>query len=163
MSRKKTEINPERAERLKILIEREGITQTDFANRIHQTQQNVSRIVKMKQALTEYTAREIISEFPEYREEWLLGYDDIMLKKDFRKEYIRRSDATNDATITILDSALREVCAREGMEIPTLDNIPELLLLQAQLRDFADSLIWNYVKHREHSHFWSYLDQIESK
>lgn len=78
MSRKKTEINPIRAERVKKLIEREKISQVDFASRIFQTQQNVSRILNLKTALTEETARLIIEAFPEYRIEWLLGYDDSM-------------------------------------------------------------------------------------
>lgn len=80
MSRKKTEINPIRAERVKKLIEREGISQIDLATLIFQTQQNVSRIINLKTALTEETAQAIISAFPGkgYRIEWLLGYDDAM-------------------------------------------------------------------------------------
>lgn len=78
MSRKKTEINPIRAERVKKIIEREGISQIDFANRIFQSQQNVSRIINLKTALTEETALDIVSAFPDYRIEWLLGYDDSM-------------------------------------------------------------------------------------
>ena len=78
MSRKKTEINPIRAERVKKIIETEGISQIDFAKRIFQTQQNVSRIINLKTALTEETAQTIVSAFPKYRIEWLLGYDDAM-------------------------------------------------------------------------------------
>ena len=78
MSRKKTEINPIRAERVKKIIETEGISQIDFAKRIFQTQQNVSRILNLKSALTEETAQTIVSAFPKYRIEWLLGYDDAM-------------------------------------------------------------------------------------
>lgn len=159
MSRKKTEINPIRAERVKKLIEREKISQVDFASRIFQTQQNVSRILNLKTALTEETARDIVTAFPEYNVSWLLGDSDFMLKEDLRTDYIQRSHATDNACLQILDSALREVCAREGIEIPTIDNIPEILLLQGQLRDFADSLMWNYVRHRKHSHFWGTLDQ----
>lgn len=159
MSRKKTEINPKRAENVKKLIEAEKITQTELADRIHMTQQNISRIVQMKQPLTEETARDIVTAFPKYNVSWLLGDSDFMLKEDLRTDYIQRSHATDNACLQILDSALREVCAREGIEIPTLDNIPEILLLQGQLRDFADSLMWNYVRHREHSHFWGTLDQ----
>ena len=163
MSRQKTEINPKRAENVKKLIEAEKITQTELADRIHMTQQNISRIVQMKQPLTEETARLIVDAFPDYNISWLLGDSDFMLKADLRTDYIQRSHATDNACLQILDSALREVCAREGIEIPTLDNIPEILLLQAQLRDFADSLMWNYVTHRESSHVWSYLDQIGEK
>lgn len=166
MSRKKTEINPIRAERVKKLIENEKkirgkFTQTEFAKAISQTQQNVSRILNLQTALTEETAQDIVSKYPEYRIEWLLGYDDFMTKEDFERDYIKRSHNTDNASIQILESALREVCLREGMEVPTLDNIPELLLLQAQLKDYADSLMWNYVKHREHSHVWGLLDQIK--
>ena len=82
MSRKRTEIVPIRAERVKILINREGITQNDFAVRIGQTQQNISRILNLKTALTEETARIIVEKFPEYRIEWLLGYDDSMTNRD---------------------------------------------------------------------------------
>lgn len=82
MSRKKTEMNPIRTERVKTLLNHAGITQKDLADRIFMTQQNISRIVQKKQPLTEETARLIIQSFPEYRIEWLLGYDDIMLKKD---------------------------------------------------------------------------------
>ena len=166
MSRKKTEINPIRAERVKTLIEREkerdpDFTQIIFAKATHQTQQNVSRIINMKTALTEENAQYIISAYPEYRIEWLLGYDDFMTKEDFMRDYVKRLHNTDNASIQILESALREVCLREGIEVPTLDNIPELLLLQAQLKDYADSLMWNYVKHREHSHVWGLLDQIK--
>ena len=82
MSRKKTEINPIRAERVKELIKRENITQIQLADRIYQSQQNISRIVQNRQPLTEETARLIVQAFPEYRIEWLLGYDEIMMKKD---------------------------------------------------------------------------------
>lgn len=83
MSRTKTEINPKRAENVKKLIEAEKITQTELADRIHMTQQNISRIVQMKQPLTEETARHIIEQYPKYRIEWLLGYDDYMTTADY--------------------------------------------------------------------------------
>ena len=86
MSRTKTEINPKRAENVKKLIEAEKITQTELADRIHMTQQNISRIVQMKQPLTEETARLIIEAFPDYRIEWFLGYDDIMTNYKRKEE-----------------------------------------------------------------------------
>lgn len=83
MSRPKTEINPIRAERIKTLIQREHITQQQLADRIYQSQQNLSRIMTLKSALTEETARAIVTAFPEYRLEWLLGYDDNMTLDDW--------------------------------------------------------------------------------
>ena len=163
MSRKKTEIHPVRAENVKKLLKREGITQKELAEKIGYSQQNISKIVQKKQPLTEEAAKLMIEAFPEkkYRIQWLLGYDEHMTLNDLEKDLISRSDATNNATIQLLDTALREVCARENIELPVLDNIPELLLLQAQLQDYADSLMWNYVKHRDHSHVWGYLDSIK--
>ena len=92
MSRKKTEINPVRAERVKKIIELEGISQQDFADRIFQTQQHVSRIVNQKSALTEETARAIVTAFPKYRIEWLLGYDDYMTFSDQLTGVIRETN-----------------------------------------------------------------------
>lgn len=92
MSRKKTEINPVRAERVKKIIELEGISQQDFAKRIPMTQQNVSRIVNLKTALTEETAQDIVTAFPKYRIAWLLGYDDYMTFADQLTGVIRETD-----------------------------------------------------------------------
>ncbi len=75
MSRKTHEINPIRAERVKTIIKRENITQSAFALMIHQSQQNVSRIVRGRVTLTEETAADIIKAFPRYRLPWLLGFD----------------------------------------------------------------------------------------
>ena len=66
MSRKKTEINPVRAERVKI--------------------------VKQKTALTEETAHDILSAFPINRIEWLLGYDDYMTFSDQLTGVIRETN-----------------------------------------------------------------------
>lgn len=96
MSRKKTEINPKRAENVKKLIEWSGITQIDFARTIHQTQQNVSRIINLKTALTEENAREIIKHFPGYRIEWLLGYDDYPTNKDYFLSMIDQQSKEGD-------------------------------------------------------------------
>lgn len=89
MSRKKTEINPLRAERVKKIIELEKISQKDFADRTFQTQQNVSRIVKQHIGLTEEKAQDIVKAFPKYRIEWLLGYDDYMTFADYLTGVIR--------------------------------------------------------------------------
>lgn len=116
MSRKKRnmEINPIRAERVKALIKREGITQKDLADRIFQTPENVSRILNRKTALTEETAQDIIKAFPEYRVEWLLGYE----------KFVINSDKSNE---------IREVFA-EALE--KLDSVRECLLrLQKQITE----------------------------
>lgn len=82
MSRKKTEINPLRAERLKNLIDDLKMSQTDFARAVNYSQQHISGIINKKTALTEETASDILSVFPKYRQQWLLGYDDHMTNKE---------------------------------------------------------------------------------
>lgn len=87
MSRNKTEINPIRAERLKIIIERENMTQTAFSKSVNYSQQLISHIINKQVALTEGTAKDIISHYPEYRLQWLMGYDDFMTQKDLEDNY----------------------------------------------------------------------------
>lgn len=164
MSKRATEINPIRAERVKTIIDREKINQQKLAELIFQTQQNVSRIIQKRQPLTEETARAIIRAFPAYRLQWLLGFDDVMLQDDYKRAYIDRLDAVNNAVMTLIDASVREISAREGINPPpVIDNIPEYLVLESQIRDFADGLIWNYIKHRRASRFWSLLDQLDEK
>ena len=150
-----------RASRIRELLKLEGLKQKDLADRIDTEPQNLSRCLQSGK-VSEKMCRKIGKCFPKYNVLWLLGDSDLMLIEDVRTDFIRRSDATNEACLQILDSALREVCLREGIEIPTLENIPEILLLQGQLRDFADSLMWNYVRHRGSSHFWGTLEQLDA-
>ena len=147
-----------RAFRIRELLKREGLKQKDLADLLDIEPQNLSRSL-VSGNVSEKMCRNIGDLFPKYNVMWLLGDSDFMLTEEIRQDFIARSHATDTACLQILDSALREVCSREGIEIPTIDNIPEILLLQGQLRDFADSLMWNYVRHREHSHFWGTLDQ----
>lgn len=110
MGRKKTEINPIRAERVKMILEREKITQTELAERIFQTQQNISRIMQKKQPLTEETARLIIDAFPDswYRIEWLLGYDDAMTFEEWADKIQYQKDSVADAMWAIIEKSLNK-------------------------------------------------------
>lgn len=108
MSRKKTEINPIRAERVKKLIELEKISQMEFAKEIHQTQQNVSRIINLKTALTEENAMEIVKHFPEYRIEWLLGYDDYMTDYDWADNIQNKKDLVANGMWGIIENSLNQ-------------------------------------------------------
>ena len=123
MSRKKTKINPIRAERVKKIIERAGISQSDFATRISQTQQNVSRIINLKTALTEETAQDIVSAFPEYRIriEWLLGYDDDMTDEDHFMSTIE----TGRKETEILENALFGLARLSGFTIAPTKKYPD--------------------------------------
>lgn len=102
MGRKKAEINPKRAERLKILIDREkklrngDFNQTKFAESIHMSQQNVSRIIQKHQNLHEDTAQEIVKQYPVYRIEWLMGYDDYMTRADHLLSVVEQCQAEEE-------------------------------------------------------------------
>lgn len=111
MSKPKTDLNPVRALRVKTIIEREGINQTEFAARVHLTQQAVSRIVNMKTALVEGTARDMVKAFPRYRLEWLLGLDDYMSESDQFDAFVSRlnEDHDNNAVVVRHLAKLRNI------------------------------------------------------
>lgn len=121
MSRPKTEINSVRADRLKQLIEREGLTQQKFAELTDQTQQNVSRIIKMKTPLTEYNAGEIIKHFPRYRIEGLLGYDDYMTHEDYFMGMIEQGRTEGET----LENALFGLARLSGFTIAPTKTYPD--------------------------------------
>ena len=172
MSRKKTEINPIRAERVKQLIEREGISQIDFANRIFQTQQNVSRIINLKTALTEETARDIVTAFPEYRIEWLLGYDDSMtdyewadniqnmkdlvadsmwgiIEKSLNKEgkslkFVHRTGQHVDSSERLRADCYYSVVDRDGNELKRLTAL-EMVQFEEKIQEYCDFMTGKYL------------------
>lgn len=172
MSRKKTEINPIRAERVKKLIEREGISQIDFANRIFQTQQNVSRIINLKTALTEETARDIVTAFPEYRIEWLLGYDDSMtdyewadniqnmkdlvadsmwgiIEKSLNKEgkslkFVHRTGQHVDSSERLRADCYYSIVDREGNELKRLTAL-EMVQFEEKIQEYCDFMTGKYL------------------
>lgn len=101
MSRKRKEINPLRAERLKTIIRKEKekdkkFTQSEFAKRVGFSQQNISRIINLQNSLTEEAAQRIVSVFPGYRIAWLLGYDDYMTEAERFSDMIRTANEEGD-------------------------------------------------------------------
>ena len=172
MSRKKTEINPIRAERVKKLIEREKISQVDFASRIFQTQQNVSRILNLKTALTEETACDIVTAFPEYRIEWLLGYDDSMtdyewadnvqnmkdlvadsmwgiIEKSLNKEgkslkFVHRSGQHVDSSQRLRADCYYSVVDRDGNELKRLTAL-EMVQFEEKIQEYCDFMTGKYL------------------
>jgi len=75
MGRKSVEIKPEWAENLNTILDEQGINQLQLSKLIHISQQTISKIMNGKASLTEDNARLIIKHFPQYRLEWLMGYD----------------------------------------------------------------------------------------
>lgn len=158
MSRQKTEINPIRAERVKILIDREKITQKELADRIFQTQQNVSRIIQKRQPLTEETARQIVTAFPEYRIEWILGYDDYMTSSDQLVDTINNKVDTAEALNQVIRLVADDICLRENIQRPTIPMIPDFMELQTQLHEYAELIVRDYLTNRDNSRTWKRID-----
>lgn len=149
------EIDFERAENIKTILRLEKLTQVKFAERINMSPENLNRIIKLRHPLTEATAETICTYFPKYRLNWLLGYDRYMTEEE--KTRARDLGIRNNAPLTVLDTALLNVCRREGIDPPSIE-IPEFILLESQLEDYAEMLMSNYI-HRDRSHVWRYIDQ----
>ena len=172
MGKKKRILNNESAQRLSDWLKEIGMTQTDLSKLINYSQQYISNVMNGKRPMTLEFAQRVSEKTAQgksqkydielkIRPQYLLCMDNIKTTEDINSIYFDRAISISDACHTLLDQALREVCLREGIEVPDLIGEPlELMLLQAQLRDYADSLMWNYVIHRKHSHQWSYLDQL---
>lgn len=81
MSKKKTAINPICAKRLNLIIDSSGMSKKDFADKVGITPNQIAYIVNLKRPLTIETAQMIVTAFPEYRLDWLLG------KSEFENYY----------------------------------------------------------------------------
>ena len=158
--RKTVPDNPIRAERIEQFMQREGLNQDGLASALGTHQQNISRVLKSQKISESFISR-IVEAYPDYREEWFFGYEEIPTHSEMHS--IENKAISINAPITVLYDALHEVCTREKIDIPEFDKISDLYLMEAQLKDYAVFLMWNYVRYRKESCLWSYLDQIEEK
>ena len=71
-----------RGERVKTIYKELGLTQGKFADRLNMQQSAISEMVNNVRTVTETTARAIVQVFPQYRFEWLMGYDDYKTLMD---------------------------------------------------------------------------------
>ncbi len=65
-----------RVDRMKKLMDREKLSQEKLGEKLAMSQQAISRILNSKK-VSEGTIIRIVEAFPNYRKQWLLGYDDI--------------------------------------------------------------------------------------
>lgn len=70
------EIDKKRGERLRTIARRKGVTQTELSEQLGCSPVHLSKIVTGSRNLTEDMAQKVVNLFPEYRLQWLLGYDD---------------------------------------------------------------------------------------
>lgn len=159
MSKKKTEINPVPADRFNTILSRENIKQTELSEKLHLTQQTISNIKRKKQNLTDQTARAIIELFPDYRIEWLLGYDDIMTHTDELRGMIHNMADTAEAINQTIRLIADDICKRENIKRPDIPNIPDFFTLQTMLHDYAELIISDYLLNRKNSRTWIRIDK----
>ena len=163
MSKKPSEINPVPATRLKELINREKIQQQELADYICMSQQSISRIIQKKQSLTDHTARAIIDVFPDYRIEWLLGYDDLVTHADENRMLVNNMIGTAEAIHQVIQFVTDDICRRENIKNPDMDPLSDFLILQNQLHDYAEMIIYYYLFQRENSRIWQRLNRKPCK
>lgn len=165
--KKVTEIPETPGGRLKKLRKEKHLSQAELAeaiglmqNRTHTcSEKQIGYIERGERPLSpEYAL--LFSRFFEVRLEFLMCDDNFKTVEELNRHFVEKSCAVNYGLMALLDSSLTEVCLREGMEKPKLDNIPELMFLEAQIRDFSDALMWNYIKCKQYSHVWGFLDQL---
>ena len=160
MSKVKTKIDPKRAERLKILIKREGLKQKQFADRINLSAEHVSLIINNKEGLSNIRAAEIIRQFPTYRLDWLLGKDDLMTNEDVMLDIYCTDKKLKVAEDEVLRQAIQVVCGYEGIKDgeSILNSTKAKAFLEAQLFDAAKMMVLNCLKYRKVSRVWWALD-----
>lgn len=93
MARPKVEINMIRCERLKQICIEQHITQKELNHLTGITQQAISKMVTGQANVTETTAYAVIKAFPQYRFEWLMGYDEIRTVTELNR--LRNLNALN--------------------------------------------------------------------
>lgn len=113
MSRPKTEINPIPGQRLKQIIDEQGISQTELSKKIHISQQTISRMVKGLASVTDQTASLITELFPQYRRSWLMGYDDMKTGNDEMNHLIRQQHQESK----LLNTGLISFASLSGFKI----------------------------------------------
>ena len=119
--RKRTEIDPVRADRLNFMIEREGYSKKQFAKLLEMSPENLSRIVNERHPLTEETARTIIEKFPGYCLEWLLGYDNCMTVNEKLMSAIDQTQSEGE----VLENALFGLARLSGFTIKPTEAQPD--------------------------------------
>lgn len=147
-----------RANRVNTALAHSGKSQKVVAKDAHISEVHLSNVKNGKRPLTEEIAS-VLAKTLNVRFEWLMGYDDFETVKEMNEYYAKQFDTRDKAYQIILDNAVSEVCLREGIPVPILESIPEMQFLMAQIKDYANGLVWHYLIHREYSSTWGLLDQ----
>ena len=130
MGRKKMEINLISNERLSSLLKEKKIKQSELAEKLNYTPQQISRIVTGKERLTEDFARKIIElfktgdletdMFDTIRYEWLMGLDNFKTEGDRMDAFYEGKEERTALTIRLVELCgysvkdINVVCLKNG-------------------------------------------------
>lgn len=101
-----------RVQAVKKLMKREGLRQIDLADALNMEPQNFSRIL-VTGKVSDKTCRKIHDLYPEYRLEFLLGYDDDMTFEDVIEHSQLLKDKIADGMWAIIEKSL----SRQGKSL----------------------------------------------
>ena len=161
----------QRVSRIKTLIKCEGIKQKDLAEKIGVEPQNLSRDM-VNNKVSDKTCRKIAEAFPEYRLEWLLGFDDYMTDYEWADGIQNMKDLVADSMWGIIETSLQKqgkslkfvhrrgqhvdsservradcyysVVDKEGNELKRLTAI-EMIDFEQKIQEYCDFLSGKYL------------------
>lgn len=90
-----------RADRIKELMKREGITQQNLADKIGTTQQRLCSNLKTG-TITDTRVYDIHEAFPEYNLDWLLGHGEFATQRDKNIAVLTQSQNESDTMLSAL-------------------------------------------------------------
>lgn len=130
MGRPSKKINPKCGQRLKIILKEQNTTQQQLSEMIHLTQVTISNIICGKASLTDENADAIHVIFPQYRLQWLLGYDDYKTEEEIKRsllpfierEQIKASNFIEGIAMIASMCKYNLAFTNEGMSIKPFDS-----------------------------------------
>lgn len=160
-----------RVARIRIIMDREHLKQKDLADALNMEPQNFSRIM-ISGKVSEKTCRKIIELYPEYRLEWLMGYDDSPTFTDWIEAKHHMSDVIADGIWGMIEKSLSKqgkslrfvhrqgehirayqraradchytIVDQAGTVLKTL-TAADLIQLEKQLQDHCDFLMYKLL------------------
>ena len=122
--RPKKQINKVAKERVGIILnelkESQGITQTAFAKAINSTQQNVFKLKSGETDVSLEYAQSISDAYPQYRWQWILGFDDLKSPLDESQERLERIIGEKEQRLLLF----KLLADMSGWEIETANDGP---------------------------------------
>lgn len=164
-------VNEKRVSAIRSLLKEQNLKQKDLAERIEVEPQNLSRVM-VSQKISEKMCRKIAKCFPEYRVEWLLGYDDYKTIYEEAENIQNTKDIVADSMWAIIETSLKKrekslrfnhkrsehvdsrerlhadcyytVVDKEGNELKRLSAF-EIVTIEQKIQEYCDFITEKYL------------------